>query len=427
MLEAVSAVIWGPWTACVFMLAGIFFSAQNGFFQLRHVRLWMRSTAGSLFKKRENGGISPVQSSLAALAGTLGTGNIVGVAAALAAGGPGAIFWMWCAAFFGMMISYSENVLGILYRQKTSAGGFLGGPMMYIEKGLGSPSAARLYAALCLLSAFAMGNMAQTGAIADSISHSFDIHSSVIGAAVAFLAAPAVLRGTKGIIRFTDRLVPVMAGAYIFICSAVIIINIKSLPSALASVFRGAFSLRAAGGGFGAAFLVGIRRGVFTNEAGLGTTVMIHSCAETCTPTSQGMWGIFEVFADTMIVCTLTALALLTTGRGIESAFSCVLGVFSDKFVALSLALFAFATVIAWSCYGEQVAVYLFGEKSRFPFRVLYLAAPLPGALLGASGGIALSDILNGMMCILNLACVLLLSRQVSKETKRFVSRRRER
>ncbi len=425
ILERASELLWGPWTAVGLMLAGLYLSAQNGFFQITKLALWLKETGGQLFRRNRSDSITPVQSSLAALAGTLGTGNIIGVAAALAAGGPGSILWMWIASVLGMMTSYAENVLGMLYRTRDSSGALLGGPMLYLERGLGAKRTAKLFAVICSLSAFSMGSMTQASAIADSVDTAFGLPPAVTGIAVALLAAPAVLGGVRGAVRLTEKLIPFVAGAYMLACVAVVCANYRSLPEAFSLIFRDAFSVRSAAGGFAAALLVGVKRGVFTNEAGLGTTVIVHCSAENSSPVSQGMWGMFEVFADTIVVCTLTALAMLTAGGDITAAFSCIMGSFSDDFVALSLALFAFATIIAWSCYGERVAVYLFGQRAVKPFRYLYILSPVPGAVLGISGAVALSDIFNALMCFINVTAVLLLSKKVREETGRHFKKRR--
>lgn len=423
LLDRVSEAVWGPWTVFAILLAGLFLSAQNRFFQISAFKTWLKETAGQLFKRNKSDSITPAQSSLAALAGTLGTGNIVGVASALAMGGPGSILWMWIAAILGMMTSYGENVLGMLYRTRDAGGNRLGGPMLYLENGLGAKKTARVFAVICALSAFAMGNMTQTGAIADSTQKAFGISPVVTGITVSLLAAPAVLGGVAGAVRLTEKLVPFMAGAYMLACLAVITVNYRALPEAVSSIFRCAFTPSAAGGGVLAAMLTGVRRGIFTNEAGLGTAVIVHCSAETENPVTQGMWGMFEVFADTIVVCTLTALAMLTAKTDIGNTFSCIMGNFSDDFVSLSLALFAFVTIIAWSCYGERVVVYLFGTRAAKPFRILYILAPLPGAVLGLSGSVALSDILNAAMCFINITAVLLLSGKIRQETRRYFKR----
>lgn len=419
ILERISGLLWGPWTAAALMGAGLWLSARNGFLQITRAKTWLKTTAGQLFRRGSDNSVTPAQSSFAALAGTLGTGNIIGVAAALSAGGPGSVMWMWIASILGMMTSYAENVLGMLYRTRDSSGAPLGGPMLYLEKGLGAKTWAKIFAAICTLAAFSMGSMTQASAIADSLHTSLGTAPVITGTAVACLAAPAVLGGIRGTVRLTEKLIPFVGGAYILACLLVIAVNFRALPQALADIFRCAFTPSAAAGGCLAAVLVGVKRGVFTNEAGLGTTVIVHCSAENSTPAGQGMWGMFEVFADTLVVCTLTAFALLTSKKDISSAFSCIMGSFSDDFVSLSLALFAFATIIAWSCYGEHVVIYLFGHRAVKPYRILYLLSPIPGALLGLSGAVALSDILNALMCFINITAVLLLSKKVREETSR--------
>ncbi|MBE6752872.1 MAG: alanine:cation symporter family protein [Ruminococcaceae bacterium] len=422
ILHRAGDIVWGPWTTLLVLLAGAWFSVRGGFPQVAGFRRWWSTTVGSVFsssdgekQEKEKKKISPLQSTLTALAGTLGTGNIVGVAAALAAGGPGAIFWMWIAGLLGMMTAFVENYLGVLYRRRDERGGWLGGPMLYISEGLGLRRLGGLWAALCAAAAFGMGNMAQVNAIAVSAGNAWHIPRWVTGVVMTLLAAPVVMGGMRGVTRLTSRLVPVMAGLYLLGCAAVLAVNFRAVPSALLDIVRCAFRPGAAGGGVLGAVLVGVRRGVFTNEAGLGTSVMVHSAAET-TPEKQGMWGMFEVFADTLVMCTVTALVILTSGVPYAGksdgasvsaqAFGCVLGQFSPHFISLALMLFAYATLAAWSCSGERAFGYLFGANRSWLYRLAYCAAIIPAAVMEMDAVWSLSDILNGLLAVINIVCI---------------------
>lgn len=415
-LERIGELIWGPWTAAALMAAGIWLSFRTGWPQLP--RKWWSSTAGTLLRRRKTGGgISSFQSVTAALAGSLGTGNIVGVAVAITTGGPGSILWMWLAAIPGMATAYAENVLGIRYRKRSPGGGWLGGPMHYMRRALGSSFPSVLWAVMCAAAALCIGNLVQVNSIAAAVREAWNVPPLLTGALLAAAAAPAILGGARAVTRLTERLVPLMAVVYILACAAVIILNIAHLPDALGRIFREAFSPAAAGGGFLGAMLTGVRRGVFTNEAGMGTSVLIHCTADDVTPEEQGRWSVFEVFVDTLLMCTLTALAILVSGADREAqgaamsalAFRQIFGSHSDSFMALSTLLFAFATVVGWSCCGERTFAYLFGEKYTVWYRAGYVLLILPGCIMNTGAVWAVSDILNAMLMLPNLAAVLIL------------------
>ena len=436
LLSRAGELVWGPWTVALVIAAGVWLSATNGWLQLRGLPLWWRTTAGTLLRRRVGGteGVSSFQSTTAALAGTLGTGNIVGVASAIALGGPGAIFWMWIAALFGMMTAYSENVLGILYRRRAADGGWLGGPMLYMERGLGAKWLACCWAVLCSVAAFGVGNLTQINSIASSAGSAWGCPTWLTGAVIAAAAAPAILGGVRALVKVTEKLIPFMACAYLLACAAVLIMRADRIPAAFGSILSGVFTPAAAGGGFLGAMLVGVRRGVFTNEAGLGSSVLVHSSAEVDHPAIQGMWGVFEVFADTILMCTVTALVLLTSGTPVggqsgaaitAAAFSAVFGRYSGSFVTVALLLFAFATIVGWGCCGERAFSYIAGGKGSMVYRALYVLAIIPGAMLNVDAAWALSDLLNGLMALPNIVAVLLLWRKVAKQTRDYRLRQR--
>ncbi len=420
LLERAGELIWGPWTAALVLTAGIWLSIRTGWVQLPRSGGWWKHTAGTLFSgRRQTGGISPFQSATAALAGSLGTGNIAGVAVAISTGGPGAIFWMWAAAIPGMAAAYAENVLGIRYRRRGKDGRWLGGPMMYMRHGLGMKRLAAVWAATCAAAALCIGSVVQVNSIAAAVQDAWGIPALAAGVVITLAAAPAVLGGARSVTRLTGWLVPVMAAAYILACTAVIIINIRSVPYALGRIVHEAFRPSAACGGMLGTMLTGLRRGVFTNEAGKGTSVLIHCTAETDCPEEQGHWSIFEVFLDTILMCTLTALAILVTGADLRAQgpamstemFRQLFGSFSGSFTAASTLLFAFATVVGWSCCGERSFAYLLGEDATKWYRLLYVTSIIPGCIVNSGLVWAASDIVNALLMLPNMAAVILLWR----------------
>lgn len=426
LLEKAGALVWGPWTAAVVMLGGIWLSFRTGFPQLPC--RWWRLTAGSLLSRRsKKSGISPFQSATAALAGSLGTGNIIGVAAAITAGGAGAIFWMWMAAIPGMAAAYAENVMGMRCRQLAADGRVIGGPMPYMRRLRGGKLMAALWAGLCSAAALCLGNLVQVNSIAVATDDAWGAPPVIVGAVLCTAAAPAILGGARAVTRMTGILVPFMAAAYILACGAVIAINISELPAALARIVREAFCPQSVSGGMLGAMLTGVRRGVFTNEAGMGTSVLIHCTADTDNPEEQGRWSVFEVFTDTILMCTLTALAILTSGadrtaRGAAmstEAFRCLFGSGAEDFCAAATLLFAFATVIGWSCCGERSFAYLFGEGATLWYRAVYVLLIVPGCVMDTAAVWAASDILNALLMLPNLAAVIMLwSREQTSECR---------
>lgn len=449
--------VWGPGMLVLFLFVGLYFTVRTGFFQLTKWKLWMRHTVVAMFCRKEvrktedKQAISQFQSFCTALAATLGTGNITGVATAIIAGGPGAIFWMWVSALFGMMTCYAENVLGILYRGKNKKGEWIGGAMLYIEKGLHCKWLAVLFSMLCILASLGMGNMTQVNSMAVGLKEAFSIPPLWTGITAAGLVAAVLFGGVKRIAKVTEKMVPFMALFYMAGAIIVLAVNFQNIPRAFGMIVQGAFDSKAMGGGvlgYGMrqAVKMGIARGIFSNEAGLGTSVMAHAASDVKEPAVQGMWGIFEVFIDTVVVCTMTALVILTTGvyqakeclfqiaNGIETidgttltgrAFSTVIPG-GSQFLALAIALFALATVVGWSYFGVQAVTYLLGDNFIGLYRVCYIAVVVPGALLAPGFIWEAADTMNGCMALPNMAALLLLGNQVVRVTKEYLEKQKE-
>ena len=459
--NSVNAFVWGIPMLVLLIGTGIMMTARTGFFQLTHFRHWMSNTIGAIFKDknvtahtdRGDKAISQFQSLCTALAATVGTGNIAGVSAAIVSGGPGAIFWMWIVSFFGMMTNYSENVLGIYYRQKNERDEWCGGAMYYLRHGLGSRKGfqkvgsvlAWLFALFCVLASFGIGNMSQVNTIAANMNKTFGLSTFLIGVLLVILSAFVIIGGLKRIASVTELLVPFMAVAYILFSLMIIVRNINMMPAVLASIFKGAFALRSVGGGvvgYGVmtALTWGMKRGVFSNEAGLGSSVMVHSASNVKEPVAQGMWGIFEVFADTIIICSITAFVILSTGLVdletgvmisnststalVSEAFSVVFGRAGAGFVAIAIFLFAYSTTLGWSEYGSRAFEYLFGTKRVIIFRIIFVCFIMVGATMNLQLAWDLSDTFNGMMAIPNLIGVISCSGTVIAITKNYIDRK---
>ena len=457
-----NGIVWG-WPALILLgFVGVLMTCLTKFFQLSHFGHWVKNTIGAIFgdknvtKHTSDRSISQFQSLCTALAATVGTGNIVGVAGAIAVGGPGAVFWMWLIAFFGMMTNYSENVLGILYRRKNNKGEWCGGAMYYLKDGLGGKPGLKgvgtvlavLFSCFCLLASFGIGNMSQVNSMVSNVNTAFGIPTIATGIFLFVAVSAVILGGLKRIASFTEKIVPFMVIAYLVGTLIIIFMNITAIPAVFVSIFQGAFGLKSAAGGvvgsgIALAMQMGMKRGVFSNEAGLGSSVMVHSSSNVKEPVRQGMWGIFEVFADTIIVCTLTALTILTSGAvdlttgqlteaaaevGSSSlmsyAFSQTFGKAGAWFIALAILLFAYSTVLGWSHYGSTACEYLFGTKSVTIYRVVFVLIVLAGSVIEARLAWDISDTFNGMMMIPNLIGVLVLSPVVMKCTKNYVDRR---
>ena len=420
------------------ILVGLQFSIRLKFFQIFKAKVWLKKTIGTVFSrtntKNKGNGISPFQAASTALAGAIGTGNIIGVATAITLGGPGSVFWMWVAAIFGMMTVFAENILGVKYRVQSSDGQNMGGPMYYIEKGLNQKWLAILFSVNCILASFGMGNMAQANAISAAFKKTFSISPSITGLVLAVLAGIIILGGIKRIAKVSEKIVPFMALFYILGGVIIIILHINNIPKALFNIVYQAFNLKSIFGGtlgysMTTAIKYGISRGVFSNEAGLGSSPIVHAASHENEPTIQGMWGIFQVFIDTIDVCTITALCILTTNLSSTEkdgallsieAFSSSFGSFGELFVLSSIVLFSFATIISWSYYGERSVEYISSKKYILIYRAIYIVFILFGSVLELGLVWSLSDTFNGLMAIPNLIALIFLSNQVIKEYKAY-------
>ena len=447
---AVNNFIWGvPAMVCIFGV-GLYLSIRTNFLQIRKFPYAIRTTLGRIFRKRDasDGAITPFQAVCTALAATVGTGNIAGVAGAIAIGGPGAIFWMWVSALFGMCTKYAEVTLAVHFREINANGELVGGPMYYIKNGLGKKWhwLAYLFAAFGVLTVFGTGNATQVNTITTAINSALlnyniitegaiSTSNLIIGIVIAILIAMILLGGIKRIGQVTEKLVPFMALFYIILGLGVVLLNIQNVPSVFASIFRGAFQPTAVTGGIiGSMFISvkkGVSRGIFSNEAGLGTGSIAHACADTKKPVKQGMFGIFEVFTDTIVICTLTALVILCSGVSInygEAAgaeltilgFTSTYGNWVSIFTAVAMCCFAFSTALGWGLYGARCIEFLFSEKVIKPFMVVYSLV----AILGATANLGLmwniAETFNGLMAIPNLIALFLLSGTVVRLTKEY-------
>ncbi len=443
--SAVNGFIWGvPAMACIIGV-GILLSVRTRFIQVRRFGLAMKRTIGKVFEKTQSkeGAISPFQAVCTALAGTVGTGNIAGVAGAVALGGPGAIFWMWCSAFLGMCTKFSEVTLALHYREKNANGEYVGGPMYYIKNGLGKKwrFLAVLYALFGVLTVFGTGNAAQVNTIVAAINSalsSFNVIGDtsnatvnlIFGIVIAAIVAMVLLGGIKRIGQVTEKLVPFMAILYIVLSLGVIVFRIDRVPGVFVQIIEGAFSPRAVTGGVvGTMFLSmkkGFSRGIFSNEAGLGTGSIAHACADTDNAAHQGLFGIFEVFVDTIIICTMTGLVILLAAPEINygqaagaeltiSGFVAAYGKWVTIFTAISMCCFAFSTIISWGLYGSRCVEFLGGQKLVKPFLVIYSFVSIIGATLNLGLLWDIADTFNGFMAVPNLIALLLLSGQVKK------------
>lgn len=438
----VNSFVWGPPMLILLVGTGVYLTVRTKFFSFTKFGFILKRTICRIFEKKERGEgqITPFQALATALAATVGTGNIAGVATAIALGGPGAVFWMWISAVFGMTTKYSEIVLAIKYREKTPDGRYVGGPMYYIEKGLNQKWLAIVFAVFGFLAAFGIGNMTQSNSVAAALNDTFGVDTLVTGICLAVAVAAVILGGLKRIVKVTEKLVPVMALFYIVCALIVIVLNIDKVPAAFSLIFGHAFTGTAAAGGFAGSTVMmamrfGVARGVFSNEAGLGSAPIAHAAATTDHPVRQGLWGVFEVFIDTLVICTLTALSIICAGvwntgeSGVvltTTAFNSVLPGFGGLVVTIAIMLFAFSTILGWAYYGERCVEYVFGSKSIIFFRIVFL----PFIVVGAIGGLnfiwSLADTLNGLMAIPNLVGLLCLSGVTIKLTKEFFDERKK-
>ena len=457
--NAVNGVVWGPAGLALLFGTGLIMSVRTGFFQFRKMGYWLRHTIGAIFTNKdvtahtskEDMAISQFQSMCTALAGTIGTGNIVGVATAIVSGGPGAIFWMWVMALLGMMTSFSENVLGVYYRRKNEKGEWSGGAMYYLTDGLGAKKGCKqlgkvlavLFACFCILASFGIGNMSQLNSIAGNMNAAFGVPTIVTGLALMVVTALIVIGGLKRIASVSEKVIPVMVVIYVAFSLILIVLNITALPDALVTIVQSAFGLRAAAGGALGAIIIamqkGIARGIFSNEAGLGSAPIAAAAAQTKEPVRQGLVSMTGTFLDTIIVCSMTGLALVMTGAyqipGLEgaavttAAFQTGLPFIPAEAVSfvlmVCLALFGFTTILGWDYYGERCLEYLSGgsKKAVKTYRWLYILAVFIGPYMTVSAVWTIADIFNACMAIPNMIALIALSGVVVKETKDYFKR----
>lgn len=469
----VNNFVWGPFGLILLIGTGILMTCLTKFFQFSHVGEWWKTTIGGVFKKdavsrnnEEKGAVSQFQALCTALAATIGTGNIAGVAGAIIIGGPGAVFWMWMAAIFGMMTNFSENVLGIYFRRKNSEGEWSGGAMYYLKDGLGGKKGCKqigaalavLFSCFAILASFGIGNMSQINTIVNNVESVFfsgvdkitvfgdvSLVALIIGICLTILGGLIILGGLQRIAKFAEKVVPFMAVIYIIGALIICFLHINMIGDIFKAIFKFAFGVKAVAGGVAGiaiknVIVQGCKRGVFSNEAGLGSSVMVHSNSNVIEPVRQGMWGIFEVFADTIIVCTMTAIVVLSSGQIdletglaaegannstlVAQAFGSVFGKGGEIFVALAVLLFAFTTVLGWSHYGSKSFEYLFGVKAAKGYKVFFVLLIVVSSIMQNSLAWDISDTFNGMMMLPNLVGVLALSPLVVKITKNYVDRR---
>ena len=454
--SAVNNFIWGvPAMICIIGV-GLYLSIRTNFLQIRKFPYAMKITLGRMLKKREasDGALTPFQAVCTALAATVGTGNVAGVAGAIAIGGPGAVFWMWISALLGMCTKFSEVTLAVHFRERNKEGDYVGGPMYYIKNGLKKHWhwLAYLFSAFGVLTVFGTGNATQVNTITtaiDSALYNYNLLSEdgaatlnlVIGIVLAVLIALILLGGIKRIGQVTEKLVPFMAIMYILLAVGVVVVHIGSIPTVFSSIIRGAFDPAAVTGGAVGSFFMsmkkGVSRGIFSNEAGLGTGSIAHACADTRKPVKQGFFGIFEVFVDTIVICTLTALVILCSGvpvgygaaAGAEltiSGFTSVYGGWVSIFTAVAMCCFAFSTIIGWGLYGTRCIEFLFGSRANKPFMLLYSLVAIVGATMNLGLMWSLAETFNGLMVIPNLIAVFLLSGVVVKMVKDYFDGKEE-
>ena len=449
---AVNGFVWGPVMLALLVGTGIYLSIAVGFIQFTKIGYWWKNTIGKIFKKGEagDGEITPLQAVSTALASTVGTGNIAGVTGAIILGGPGAVFWMWVSALFGMVTKFSEVTLAVKYRERNEKGDWCGGPMYYIKNGLGPKWKwlGTVFAVLGAIAAFGIGNIAQVNSIADSVKSvaiAFNEDAAnkemliclITGICVAIFVALVLLGGVKRIGQVTEKLVPGMAVIYIVCALVVVFANLSAVPGVFASIFKGAFNPAAVTGGAAGmsiklAMTKGVGRGVFSNEAGLGSAPIAHAATSEKNPVKQGLYGIFEVFMDTIVICTLTALAIIVSGVTvtfgvkpgsalITAAFGTVFnGTFASVFIAVALSLFAYSTILGWSLYGSRCVQYLLGLRAAKVYQLVFIAVIVVGSVSSLDFVWNIADTLNGLMAIPNFIALFALSPVVFKLTKDY-------
>ncbi len=437
-LNTLSSIIWGEFLLIPLLaIVGIYLTIGLYAMPWRKIPLAFQTLwQGRKETSHIEGDITPFQALMTALSATVGTGNIAGVATAIYFGGPGAIFWMWVIALFGMATKYAEAVLAVSYRETDELGNYVGGPMYYIRNGLGDNWRwmATLFAFFAMFAAFGIGNMVQSNSVADVMYSNFNVPEKLTGVIIATLAALVIIGGVKRIAQVAAKLVPFMALAYILAAVIVVILNIEKMPDAILLIIKSAFTGSAASGGFlGASIWMAIRwgfaRGIFSNEAGLGSAPIAHAAAQTNDPVKQGMVAMLGTFIDTIIICSLTAFVIILTGSwdsGLNGAslssqaFSTGLFGYGEYVVSIGLVLFAFTTILGWSYYGERSAEYIFGTRIIAPYRILWIAAIFFGSYKELALVWTFADVLNGLMALPNLVAILLLSPVVFSKTRQY-------
>lgn len=421
MLQSISDFIWGPVTPLIFAAIGLYFIVKLRFFGPHMTKYVFKNTVGTLGKKSVGEGLSAFSAMATALGGTIGVGNTVGVASAVISGGAGAVFWMITASFFGMAIKYAEIFLAVKYKSERS-----GGTMYFIEKGLNSPVLASIFAVVCVGASFGMGNMAQSNAVAEYMTRSFGVNASVCGIACAVITFYMICGGIRRIGKVSTVTVPLMAVLYIILGGGIILINCKNVPAAVTNILSSAFDFRCISGGLGgfftsAAVRYGFSRGMFSNEAGMGSSPTAHASSNENVPQKQAVWGVFEVFADTVAVCGITALAIVTSDAQntnpaglVYDVFTLAYGNFGGIFLSVSIVFFALASIMCWYVYGQAALDYLC--RNRFltwVYRVAFCIAVFCGAIAGIDAVWDISDIFNGVMAFINLLGIVLLANRV--------------
>lgn len=456
--KMVNGFVWGPVMLFLLLGTGLLLSVRNKFLQFYKFPFAMSNTFLALFRKskaheREDHNISPFQAVSTALASTVGTGNVVGVATAITLGGPGAIFWMWVSALLGMMTKYSEIVLAVRYRERNQRGEYVGGPMYYLTNGLNLPWLGVLFAIFAGFASFGIGNMTQANSISGAFDATFGISPTVTGIILSIIVAVVILGGIQSIARVTELVVPVMATFYIVFSIVLLIIHAEYLPEAFSLIFTSAFRPESAFGGatgytLALAMRMGMARGVFSNEAGLGSAPIAHAASSTKEPVEQGLWGIFEVFVDTIVVCSMTALIILTAvdsqgqyfwSSGNYEGAALTIKAFEQGLpgtvggigLSIGLSLFAVSTIFGWSYYGEKSVEFLFrktqmASKATLAYRCIFVGVVFIGSVGGLHVVWDIADTLNGLMAIPNLIGVLFLSGVVVKETRSYFQRHKD-
>lgn len=438
----INSFVWGPYMLVFLVGTGIYLTIRTNFFQVSKFNTWAKKTYGSIFDKSQSGSgnVTPFQAVSVALASTIGIGSIAGIATAVVSGGPGALFWMFVSAFFGMITKYSEVTLSVYFRNKDENGIHYGGPMYYIEKGIKQKWLAIVFAIFASIATFGIGNLTQSNAIASLVNDTFKLPKIVVGVIIAILVALVIIGGIKRISSVSEKLVPFMAVFYFIASIVVILINIANIPDAIKLIFDNAFNLKAGVGGVGGYTIIvamryGVARGVFSNEAGLGTAPIVHAASNTKNPIEQGMMGIFEVF-NTLIICILTGLIILTSNQYLDgelsnlsgalltsAAFQDTIGIAGKYVVTIASILFALSTLIGWSYYGDACLGYLTNRNKTIImiYKILYVLVVIVGATVELDLVWAIADTFNGLMAIPNLIALLILSPIVIKLTKKYI------